>query len=111
MARLAALLPGIVQRSGDIRFGCLQHTGDARSRPGRRLAVLLAVLVFTPATPAHSQEAVAVRAGIHPGFGRLVLEWPAPVKVAAPDPEAVLAVAEQHLRRVRGYLEAERASN
>ena len=52
-----------------------------------------------------------MRAGIHPGCGRLVLEWPAPVKVAAPDPEAVLAVAEQHLRRVRGYLTGERASN
>jgi hypothetical protein len=28
-----------------------------------------------------------------------------------PDPEVVLAVAEQHLRRLRGYLTGERASN
>ena len=30
---------------------------------------------------------------------------------AAVEPEAVLAQAEQHLQRVRGYLEAVRATN
>jgi hypothetical protein len=58
----------------------LGHT-DARSGPGRLLPVVVALLALTAATPAHSPEAVAVRAGIHSGFGRLVLEWPAPVEV------------------------------
>jgi hypothetical protein len=51
--------------------------------------------------------AAALRGGaIEPAF---LMATSAPA--AAPDSEAVLAVAEQHLRRVRGYLEAERASN
>jgi hypothetical protein len=51
--------------------------------------------------------AAAMRGGaVEPAF---LLATSAPA--TAPDPEALLAVAEQHLRRVRGYLAAERASN
>jgi hypothetical protein len=67
-----------VQRSSNLR---LQRRGDARFGLGRWLSILLAVLAFASTPPARSAEPVAVRAGIHPGFGRLVLEWSAPVQV------------------------------
>ena len=52
-----------------------------------RLGRLVAVGALLAATPslgipaASSPEAVAVRAAAHPGFGRLVLDWPVPVAV------------------------------
>jgi hypothetical protein len=64
-----------------MRCACLRQTGDARSGRRPRLRVLLAALVLTSAMPARGAEPVPVRAGIHPGFGRLVLEWRAPVEV------------------------------
>ena len=80
LVRLGARPPGLVQPSGDNRSGFLHGIGGARSGPGRLLPFLLAILGFASPLPARSDEAVAVRAGIHPGFGRLVLEWPAPVE-------------------------------
>jgi hypothetical protein len=51
--------------------------------------------------------AAALRArAIEPAF---LMATSAPA--TAGDPEAVLAAAEQHLRRVRGYLDAEQGPN
>ncbi|HEY4135720.1 MAG TPA: hypothetical protein VGO34_10950 [Alphaproteobacteria bacterium] len=50
-------------------------------RLARRLA--LAALLLTAAAPAWADEQVAVRVGEHPGFGRLVFEWAAPVDYKA----------------------------
>jgi hypothetical protein len=76
-------------------------------------------VLLTAALPARGAEPVAVRAGLHPGFGRVVLEWPAPVEVEGRQEqdryrlrfgrplEAVLAPA---LARLRDYLENARLS-
>lgn len=69
------------------QLAALQRTSCERSRYSRfardrLLSVLLAVLAVFFALSAHGDQAVAVRAGLHDGFGRLVLEWPAPVAVA-----------------------------
>jgi tetratricopeptide (TPR) repeat protein len=41
--------------------------------------LLLALALALAATAARAEEPVAVRAGSHPGFGRVVFEWPATV--------------------------------
>ena len=74
-------MSGLVRRLRGVRFKYLRDTAGAAFAPDRLLPALIALLAFTTATPARGHEQVTVRAGIHPGFGRLVLEWPAPVEV------------------------------
>ena len=50
-------------------------------RSVRGLLAILALLAFV--TPATAQEAVKMRAGAHKDFGRLVFDWPKPVKFTA----------------------------
>src|SRR5690606_13861914 len=68
--RLPSFLSGTIERPPGPRLGC-----------GRWLPALLALLTLCLAPTARGEQAVAVRAGLHDGFGRLVLEWPAPVEV------------------------------
>ena len=50
-------------------------------RSVRGLLAILALLAFV--APATAQEAVKMRAGAHKDFGRLVFDWPKPVKFTA----------------------------
>ncbi|HSA82482.1 MAG TPA: hypothetical protein VLE23_16820, partial [Geminicoccaceae bacterium] len=47
------------------------------------LAIALALLAAPVTAVAAAGEQVAVRAATHPGFGRLVFEWPSPVGVGS----------------------------
>ena len=81
MDRLGTLPSGLVRHLRGIRFNYLRNTAGAACRPGRLVPALVALFAVIMTTPAGGHEQVTVRAGIHPGFGRLVLEWPAPVEV------------------------------
>ena len=114
MLGLAALLPRLVQHPRNVRFGRLTSAGIASAVPRGCLPVLLAVIAMTSALPAHGAEPVAVRAGIHPGFGRLVLEWPAPVEIEGRQDDGryrlrferpLEAVLDHAVARLSDYLE------
>ena len=64
-----------------LRCTIFARSGTSRLTRERLLGALLALLAVFFALSARSDQAVAVRTGIHDGFGRLVLESPAPVRV------------------------------
>lgn len=47
------------------------------------LVVFVAIALFAWAGAVDAAERVAVRTGVHPGFGRLAFDWPAPVRFQA----------------------------
>ncbi len=80
MARLGALPVRLVRGRG-IRVTQPRDEAGIAIRPGLLLPLFVALVAITTTTSARAHEQVTVRTGLHPGFGRLVLEWPAPVEI------------------------------
>ncbi len=77
----------------------------------RLLLIMVSWLLAMLATGAEAADKVRTRAWAHPGFGRLVFDWPAPVtvKVGINDQKLVITFArplETDLSRVDRYLGA-----
>src|SRR5438552_587174 len=48
-----------------------------------RTAGLALLALIAAATPSLAQTAVTIRSGVHEGYGRLVFDWPKPVRFEA----------------------------
>src|SRR5271169_2683498 len=87
--------------------------------PRRRLCgvagvVLCALVALAGSPPVRAQSTVALRAGLHDGYGRLVFDWPKPVRFEASldgnqlvvhfDAALTVDPAAAALRRLDGYL-------
>jgi hypothetical protein len=83
MALPAPRAPARPKRTAARPSGPCPSTGPGYSRWRRSLlASALAVLaVAAPLGSAAAAEPIAVRAAVHPGYGRLVFEWPSPIAV------------------------------
>jgi hypothetical protein len=77
-------------------------------------AVLCALVGFADSQPARAQSTVAIRAGLHDGYARLVFDWPKPVRFEASldgnqlvvrfDAALTVDPGAGALRRLDGYL-------